>query len=99
MGGHNGGRPPALSDAMIATALEVARTGSLTLAQIGQCVQVIHAEPLPCQIETLGEALRRNTVNKIEFLLTFKSLQQQEELEGWQERKQRCPAGRGWRTL
>ncbi|MFP3184259.1 MAG: hypothetical protein RXS25_26465, partial [Paraburkholderia sp.] len=40
---------------------------------------------------------RRNTVNKIEFLLTFKSLQQQEELEGWQERKQRCPAGRGWR--
>src|SRR5579864_9274806 len=31
MGGHNGGSPPALSDAMIATALEVARTESLTL--------------------------------------------------------------------
>ncbi|MFM0068767.1 helix-turn-helix domain-containing protein [Paraburkholderia aspalathi] len=59
MGGHNGGRPPALSDAMITTALEVARTGSLTLARIGQRVQAIHGEPLPCRIETLGEALKR----------------------------------------
>jgi hypothetical protein len=48
----------------------------------------------------LRDALPRlNTVNKFEFVLTFKSLQQQEELEGWQERKQRCPAGRGWRTV
>jgi transposase len=59
MGGHNGGRPPALSDAMITTALEVARTESLTLAQIGQRVQAIRGEPLPCRIETLGEALKR----------------------------------------
>jgi transposase len=59
MGGHNGGRPPALSEAMITTALEVARTESLTLAQIGQRVQAIHGEPLPCRIETLGEALKR----------------------------------------
>jgi transposase len=59
MGGHNGGRPPALSDAMITLALEVARTESLTLAQIGQRVQAIHGEPLPCRIETLGEALKR----------------------------------------
>ena len=58
MGGHNGGRPRALSDAMIATALDVARTESLTLAQIAQRVQAIHGEPLPCRIETLGEALK-----------------------------------------
>ncbi|MBC8726728.1 helix-turn-helix domain-containing protein [Paraburkholderia sp. 31.1] len=59
MSHHNGGRPPALSDAMITTALEVARTESLTLARIGQRVQAIHGEPLPCRIETLGEALKR----------------------------------------
>jgi len=59
MGGHNGGRPPALSDAMVATALEVARAEPLTLAQIAQRVQAILGEPLPCQIETLGEALKR----------------------------------------
>ncbi|CAB3773969.1 helix-turn-helix domain-containing protein [Paraburkholderia humisilvae] len=58
-GGHNGGRPPALSDAMITTALEVAQTESLPLAQIGQRVQVIYGKPLPCRIETLGEALKR----------------------------------------
>jgi transposase len=58
-GGHCGGRPPALSDAMIATALEVARAEPLTLVQIAQRVQAIRAEPLPCRIETLGEALKR----------------------------------------
>jgi transposase len=35
MSGHNGDRPPALYDAMITAALDVARTESLTLAQIG----------------------------------------------------------------
>ncbi|HXJ93305.1 MAG TPA: helix-turn-helix domain-containing protein [Terriglobia bacterium] len=43
---------------MIATALEVARAEPLT-PQIAQRVQAIHAEPLPCRIETLGEALKR----------------------------------------
>ena len=59
MGGNNGGRPSALSDAMTTTALEVARTESLTRALIGQSVQAIHGEPLRCRIETLGEALKR----------------------------------------
>ncbi|WP_239499090.1 MULTISPECIES: helix-turn-helix domain-containing protein [Paraburkholderia] len=59
IGGHNGGRRPALSEAMIATALEVARAEPLTLAQIAQRVQAIHGEPLPCQIETLGATLKR----------------------------------------
>jgi len=58
-GGHCGGRPPALSDAMIATEREVARAEPLTLVQIAQRVQAIRAEPLPCRIETLGEALKR----------------------------------------
>jgi len=58
-GGHCGGRPLSLSDAMVATALEVARTEPLTLSQIAQRVQDIHGEPLPCRIETLGEALKR----------------------------------------
>ena len=59
MGGHNGGRAPALSDGMVTTALEVARAEPLTLAQIAQRVQDVHGEPLPCRIETLGEALKR----------------------------------------
>ena len=59
MGGHNGGRAPALSDGMVATALEVARAEPLTVAQIAQRVQDVHGEPLPCRIETFGEALKR----------------------------------------
>lgn len=59
MGGHNGGRPRALSEVMVATALEVARAEPLTLAQIAQRVQDVLGESLPCRIETLGEALKR----------------------------------------
>jgi hypothetical protein len=44
---------------MVATALEVARAEPLTLAQIAQRVQDVLGEPLPCRIETLGEALKR----------------------------------------
>ncbi|SAL54738.1 hypothetical protein AWB69_05841 [Caballeronia udeis] len=58
-GAHNGGRPRALSEAMFATALEVARAEPLTLAQIAQRVQDVLGESLPCGIETLGEALKR----------------------------------------
>ena len=58
-GGHNGGRPRALSEAMVATALEIARAEPLTLGQIAQRVQEMRGEALPCRIETLGEALKR----------------------------------------
>jgi hypothetical protein len=44
---------------MVATALEVARAEPLTVAQIAQRVQDVHGEPLPCRIETFGEALKR----------------------------------------
>ena len=59
MGGHNGGRPRALSEAMVATALEIVRVEPLTLGQIAQRVQEMRGEALPCRIETLGEALKR----------------------------------------
>ena len=59
VGGHNGGRPRAFSDVKIATALDAARSEPLTLAQIAQRVRATHDKPLPCQIETFGEALRR----------------------------------------
>ncbi|HTR11284.1 MAG TPA: helix-turn-helix domain-containing protein [Paraburkholderia sp.] len=59
MGSHNGGRRPLLSEAQIAVALEVARAEPLTLARIAQRVEAALNEPLPCKIETLGEALKR----------------------------------------
>ncbi|WP_267913612.1 helix-turn-helix domain-containing protein [Paraburkholderia aspalathi] len=59
MGGHNGGRPRALPDDVVAVALEIARTGPLTLAQIARHVEQAQAQALPCKIETLGEALKR----------------------------------------
>lgn len=59
MGGHNGGRPPALSDDLVAVALEIARAEPLTLGQITRRVEQTQGQPLPCKIETLGEALKR----------------------------------------
>ncbi|KWB43881.1 transposase [Burkholderia ubonensis] len=58
LGGHGGGRPRSLSEAMVTTAIQTARTESLTLAQIAQRVEVAHGK-LPCCIETLGVALKR----------------------------------------
>ncbi|MEM5373443.1 helix-turn-helix domain-containing protein, partial [Paraburkholderia azotifigens] len=57
--GHVGGRPRALPEAMVATALEVATAESLTLARIALRVQAAHGTPLPCRLETLGVALKR----------------------------------------
>jgi transposase len=59
MGGHNGGRPRALSDDVVAVALEIARAEPLSLPQIARRVEESHGQPLPCTIETLGEALKR----------------------------------------
>jgi transposase len=58
LGGHGGGRPRALSEAMVATAVQAANAESLTLTQIAQRVEAIHGE-LPCRIATLGMALKR----------------------------------------
>ncbi|MBB5470993.1 transposase [Paraburkholderia sp. Clong3] len=56
---HNGGRPRALRDDVVAVALEIARAEPLTLAQIARRVEQAKAQALPCKIETLGEALKR----------------------------------------
>jgi len=57
--GHKGGRPRALSDALIATAIEAARTESMTLKQIALRIEEVHGQPLPCRLETLSVALKR----------------------------------------
>ncbi|CAE6844871.1 hypothetical protein R69658_06893 [Paraburkholderia aspalathi] len=59
LSGHGGGRPRALSEAMLATAAEVARTESKTLGQIAKRIEAVHGEPMPCALETLSVALRR----------------------------------------
>lgn len=56
--GHKGGRPPALSEAMIATAIDAASAQAMTLAQIARYVETIHEVPLPCRMETLAQALK-----------------------------------------
>lgn len=57
--GHKGGRPRALSEAMIATALEAASAELMTLRQIAQRVEEVHDVPFPCRLETLSVALKR----------------------------------------
>jgi transposase len=59
LSGHGGGRPRALSEAMLATATEVARTESMTLGQIAKRLEAVHGEPMPCALETLSVSLRR----------------------------------------
>jgi transposase len=59
LSGHGGGRPRALSEAMLVTATEVARAQSMTLGQIAKHIEAVHGEPMPCALETLSVALRR----------------------------------------
>src|SRR5262249_27066437 len=53
LGSHGGGRPRALSEAMVLTAVQAASAESLTLVEIAQQVEAIHGE-LPGRIATLG---------------------------------------------
>lgn len=48
--GHKGGRPRALSEAMIATAIEAASAESMTLKQIAQRIEEVHGESFPIQV-------------------------------------------------
>jgi transposase len=57
--GHKGGRPLALPEAMLATAIKVAGAESMTLRQIAQRIESVHGEPMPCRVETLAVALKR----------------------------------------
>ncbi|ALE55152.1 transposase [Burkholderia sp. K24] len=54
--GHKGGRSRALSDALIATAVEAARVESMKLRQIALRVEEVHGKPLPCRLETQSVA-------------------------------------------
>jgi len=63
LGGHRGGRHKALSETMLATAVQAARAESLTLRQIAQRVQAVHGKPLPCHLETLRAILKREGVS------------------------------------
>jgi transposase len=56
--GHKGGRPRALSEAMVTTALQAASAEPLTRAQIAQRIEADHGE-FPCCLETLSVALKR----------------------------------------
>jgi transposase len=56
LGVHGGGRPRALSEAMVTTAVQAASAESLT--QIAQRVETIYGK-LPCRTATLGVALKR----------------------------------------
>lgn len=56
--GHIGGRPRALSDDMIATAAQAARSESMTLKQIADHIQAAHNKALPCCLETLSRSLK-----------------------------------------
>jgi len=58
LGGHAGGRPRALSDAMISTAIKAASEESMTLAKIAKQVEAHHDKPLPCTLQTLSTALK-----------------------------------------
>ena len=56
--GHQGGRPQALSAALVATAMEVATSEALTLKGIAQRIETIHQCTLPCSLDTLGKTLK-----------------------------------------
>ena len=58
LGGHAGGRPKALPDDMVATAIHAACAESMTLPKIAKQVEAVHGTPLPCTFQTLSSALK-----------------------------------------
>jgi transposase len=60
MGGHAGGRPRLLPEAMLETAMTVARSEALTLKGIAERIEALHQCPLPCSLDVLSVRLRAN---------------------------------------
>ncbi len=60
MGGHTGGRPRSLPEAMLATAMTIARSEALTLKGIAERIEAAHHCPLPCSLDVLSVRLRAN---------------------------------------
>ncbi|AYA40538.1 helix-turn-helix domain-containing protein [Xenorhabdus nematophila] len=73
LGGHAGGRYPAMTPEMIATAVEAACAESLTLARIAQKVEEKHG-PLPCTLETLSITLKKQRLTYKRARLSLKNL-------------------------
>ncbi|PHM39509.1 helix-turn-helix domain-containing protein [Xenorhabdus miraniensis] len=74
LGGHAGGRYPAMTSDMIATAVNAASAESLTLARIAQKVEDKHG-PLPCTLETLANTLKRQGFTYKRARLSLKKTQ------------------------
>ncbi|PHM66085.1 helix-turn-helix domain-containing protein [Xenorhabdus kozodoii] len=74
LGGHAGGRYPAMTSEMIATAVNAASAESLTLARIAQKVEDKHG-PLPCTLETLANTLKRQGLTYKRARLSLKKTQ------------------------
>jgi transposase len=58
MGGHAGGRHPALPTEMLDTAEAIARREALSLPLLAKAVEATHHCPLPCCLVTLGNGLK-----------------------------------------
>lgn len=58
LGGHVGGRPPALSVEMLDTAAAIARREALSLPALAKAVEAVHQCPLPCCLVTLSNGLK-----------------------------------------
>jgi transposase len=56
--GHTGGRPLAMPEDMIVTAVSVASQEALSLKGIAERVEAAHQCKLPCTLETLGKMLK-----------------------------------------
>ncbi|WFQ79807.1 helix-turn-helix domain-containing protein [Xenorhabdus sp. SF857] len=74
LGGHVGGRYPAMTPDMITTAVEAASAESLTLARIAQKVEDKHG-PLPCTLETLANTLKKQGLTYKRARLSLKKMQ------------------------
>lgn len=58
IGGHAGGRPAGLSEALITTAVSIAAEEALSLKGIAERIEATHQCTLPVTLETLGKTLK-----------------------------------------
>lgn len=58
LGGHVGGRPPALPTEMLDTAEAIARREALSLPLLAKAIEAVHQQPLPCCLATLSNGLK-----------------------------------------
>lgn len=76
MGGHKGGRPAALPEAMLETAKVAAEDKPMTLHEIERVVEEKHGVPFPCCSRTLSKGLKKK---RISFKRTRYSLKEKRD--------------------